>query len=191
MKNDKDKSKVEWEIISFHRNNNWTEQIWVNWKSTGSRIDKNWKIGSTAWWWPNWTNWVFWYGMCDGKEIARWINNKHPEMVIEKDIPKKEIPKEIIKEEKGDLDFKTITPFSWWLPSLDDKFWRFWLNMLIVTIGESQSGKTEFSFFQARKNADRWCKVCYIALEMNKKGMILRITIGKWFNSLHSLTIPI
>ena len=51
--------------------------------------------------------------MCDGKEIARWINNKHPEMVIEKDIPKKEIPKEIIKEEKGDLDFKTITPFSW------------------------------------------------------------------------------
>lgn len=165
---------ISWEVITFSRNNNWTEQIIVNWKSTWAWIDKNWKIGSSAWWWPNRTNRVFWYGRCDWKEIARWINDKHPEMVVKKTIPKKEV-KEQLQELKEDIDFNTITPFSRWLQSLDERFWRFELNRLVVTIGESQSWKTEFTFFQARANADRWYKVCYIALEMTKKNMILRI----------------
>lgn len=168
-------SFVNWETISFSRNNNWTEQIFINWKSTWCWLDKNWKIWSSAWWWPNWTNWVFRYWNCDWRELAKWINDKHPEMVIKKDIPKKEIKKEKIIENKEELDFTTITPFTRWLQSIDNKFGRFELNKLIVTIWESQSWKTEFTFFQARTNANRWYKVCYIALEMNKKQMIARI----------------
>jgi hypothetical protein len=167
-------SWVNGEHISFSKNNNGTEQIVVNGKSTGAWIDHNGKIGSSAWWWPNWTNWVFWYGNCDWKDLAKWINERHPEMVIDKKIPKKE-NKEIVKEEKQELDFTTITPFSRWLPSVDEKFGRFERNKFIVTIGESQSWKTEYTFFQARVNANRWYKVCYIALEMNKQNMILRI----------------
>lgn len=163
---------VSWESIDFVKNNNGTEQIIVNGKSTGAWIDKNWKIGSTSGWWPNRTNWVFWYGKCDWKELARWINDKHPEMVIKKTIPKKET-KFIVED--NDVDWSAITPFSRWLPSVDKKFWRFERNKLIVTIWESQSWKTEYTFFQARVNANRWYKVCYIALEMNKKNMILRI----------------
>lgn len=165
---------VWWEDISFHKNSNWTEQIIVNWKSTWCWIDKNWKIGSSAWWWPNWTSRVFWYDKCDWPSLSRWINDKHPEMVVQKEVKKKEV-KQAKQEEKEDVDFSTVTPFSRWLPVLDDRFWRFDFSRLVVTIWESQSWKTEFTFFQARKNADRWYKICYIALEMSKKNMILRI----------------
>lgn len=167
-------SWVNGEVIDFVKNSNGTEQIIINGKSTGAWLDYNGKIGSYAWWWPNWTNWVFWYGNCTWPELAKWINEKHPEMVINKTIPKKE-QTQIVEEQKEDLDFETITPFSRWLPSVDDRFGRFERNKLIVTIGESQSGKTEYTFFQARQNAKRWYKVCYIGLEMNKKNMILRI----------------
>lgn len=188
-------SFVSWDHISFHRNNNWSEQIIVNGKSTWCWIDNNWKIGSSAWWWPNWTNRVFWYGNCSGKDLAQWVNDKHPEMVIKKTIDKKPVKetKQVIEEVKEEIDFQTITPFSWGLQSLDNKFWRFELNRLIVTIGESQSWKTEFTFFQARQNANRWYKVCYIALEMTKKNMILRIcqksawvTKNEWDNKTFS-----
>lgn len=166
-------SWVSGETIEFSKNHNGTEQIVVNGKSTGAWIDKNWKIGSSAGGWPNRTNWVFWYGICDGKEMARWINEKHPEMVIKKTVPKKETKEAIVED--MDVDWTAITPFSRWLPSIDAKFGRFERNRFIVTIGESQSWKTEFTFFQARVNADRGYKVCYIALEMSKKNMILRI----------------
>lgn len=164
---------VSWETITFNKNSNWTEQIIVNWKSTWCWIDRNWKIGSSAWWWPNRTNWVFRYGMCDWKELSRRVNENHPEMVVQKEVKKKEA-KQQPKEEK-DVDFSKITPFSRWLQSLDDRFGRFDYGRLVVTIWESQSWKTEFTFFQARQNANRWYKVCYIALEMNKQNMILRI----------------
>ena len=164
---------VSGEVIEFSKNNNGTDQIVVNGKSTGAWIDRNGKIGSTAWGWPNWTNWVFWYWLCDGKELARWINENHPEMVVKKTVPKKEVKETIVED--SEVDWTAITPFSRWLETLDKKFGRFDRNKFIVTIGESWSWKTEYTFFQARVNADRWYKVCYIALEMNKKNMILRI----------------
>jgi len=77
------------------------------------------------------------------------------------------------------LDLTTITPYTRWLETIDKKFGRFGLNKLIVTLGESQSGKTEFTFFQARKNADRWFKVCYICLEMTKEAMCQRAAIKR------------
>lgn len=166
---------VSWDVIEFRRNTNWTEQIWSNWKSTWCWLDTNWKIGSKTWWWPNWTNRVFWYGNCDWPKLSRRIKDNYPEMCESKIIPKKENKIVIIKEEDKDIDFITKTPYTWWLSSLDKKFGRFNTNTLIVTIGESQSWKTEFTYFQARKNADLGYKVCYIWLEMTKKNMILRI----------------
>lgn len=170
---------VSWDNISFRRNNNWTEQIRVNWKSTWCWIDNNWKIGSNAWWWPNWTNWVFRYGNCDWKELSRWIRDKHPEMCESKVIKKKEVKEIIIEQDNAWMDFWTITPYSRWLDSLDNRFWKFNKHTLVVTIWESQSGKTEFTFYQARINASNWIKVCYIWLEMTKKNMITRICMKR------------
>lgn len=165
---------VWWELLTFHKNTNWTEQIFSNHKPTSSWIDKNWKIWSYDWWWPNWTNWVFWYWLCTGSELAKWIKDNFPEMCESKVIPKKESK---IIDNDIQMDFGVKTPFTRWLSSLDKKFWRIWLHQLVVTIWESQSWKTEYTFFQARKNADRWNKVCYIWLEMDKKKMITRICL--------------
>ena len=159
--------------ITFRKNTDWTEQIIVNWKTTWSRIDKNWKVWSYSWWWPNWTNWVFRYNKCTGSELAWWIKDKYPELCESKTVKKQEIKETI--EEKSEIDFDKITPFTRWLQSIDKKFGRFDYSTFIVTIWESQSWKTEFTFFQARQNALRWHKVCYLALEMTKKQMILRI----------------
>ena len=168
---------VNWENIEFIQNSNWTKQIEVNGKSTGSWIDKNWKIGSYDWGWPNWTNRVFRYWNVDWKWLYSWIKDNYPEMLESKWIKTKEV--KIVKEEMWDIDFTKITPYTRGLESLDNSFGRFDNQKLIVTVWESQSWKTEFTFFQARKNADKWHKVCYLALEMNKKNMILRIAMKR------------
>lgn len=45
------------------------------------------------------------------------------------------------------------------------------------------SGKTEFSFFVARKNAEIWNKVLFINLELPEYDMKLRIARKKWWVS--------
>jgi len=55
---------------------------------------------------------VFWYRNCDGRQLARWINEKHPEMVVEKQITKTSKPKEVIVEDNTGIDFTTVTPFT-------------------------------------------------------------------------------
>lgn len=68
---------VNWDIITFNKNSDSTEQIWVNGKSTSCWIDLQWLIGSSSWWWPSWVNRVFWY-WTDGKAIHRWLMQNHP-----------------------------------------------------------------------------------------------------------------
>ena len=58
-------SYVSWETITFKRNGNWCEQIFVNWKSTSSRIDKQGLIGSHDKGWPTWLQWVSRYWVAD------------------------------------------------------------------------------------------------------------------------------
>lgn len=175
-------SMVCYEDISFKRNSNWTEQIYVNWKSTWSWLDTNWKIGSTSNWWPNWTNWVFWYGKVDGKELYQWIKKEYPMMIPEKKVEKKsekKVDTQVVNEEYEEFDMWEITPFTRWLKSLDEKLGRIDYHKFLLAMWESGSWKTEFTFFQARKNADMWNKVCYIWLEMTKKNMIARICMKR------------
>lgn len=168
------------EEISFKKNSNWTEQIYVNWKSTWSWLDKNWKIGSTDNGWPNWTNRVFWYGRVDGKELYQWIKKEYPMMIPEKkEKPKEKKLEKVVNEKFEEFEVWDVTPFTWWLKSLDDKMWRIDYHKFLIAVWESWSWKTEFTFFQARKNADLWNKVCYIWLEMTKKNMISRICVKR------------
>jgi len=48
--------------------------------------------------------------LCDGKELARWINENHPEMVVKKTVPKKEVKETIVED--SEVDWTAITPFS-------------------------------------------------------------------------------
>jgi len=67
------------------------------------------------------------------------------------------------------------TPFTWGIDTLDKRFWRPWVRELIVLYGLSSSWKTEYSYFTARANADKWNKVLYISLELPEYDMKLRI----------------
>ncbi len=78
----------------------------------------------------------------------------------------------IITDKKYDL--KSIVPYSRGTRELDRRFGRYDRGVFNVIIGESQSGKTEFTFFQARHNAYQGTKILYISLEMTKEKLLAR-----------------
>lgn len=164
---------VNGEYITFVNNSDWTKQICANGISTGCWIRTDGSIWSKTNGWPHWTNRVFRYNNCDGRQLAQWIRETHPEMCDSKVIPKKEVKKELVEDRT--IDMTSIVPFSWWLDVLDNSFGRYDYNIMTVVVWESQSGKTEFTYYQARANAKRGIKCCYLCIEMTKKRMIARI----------------
>lgn len=188
--------EFHWEIITFHPNWNWTTQIRCNWESTGCRLDRQWKIWSYDKAWPNRTNWVqrysreYWIPI-DRKEIYAWVKKEFPWVIPEKKITASGVnslervqnfSKEVLpdatwiisEEEMSPFTIWEKTPFTRWLLSLDNKFWKIDYHRFVVAVWESWAWKTEYTLFQARKNADLWHKVCYISLEMWKAGLIER-----------------
>lgn len=67
------------------------------------------------------------------------------------------------------------TKFTRWIKSLEHKFGKPDIHELIILFGYMSSGKTEFSYFVSRKNAELGNKVCYISLELPEYDMKLRI----------------
>lgn len=81
------------------------------------------------------------------------------------------------------------TPFTWWIDTLDKRFWKPWIRELIILFGYMSSWKTEMSYFTARKNAKLWNKVLYISLELPEYEMKLRICRKKaWVDKYHFQT---
>lgn len=157
-------SLVWWDIITFRQNHNWTKQIFCNGKSTGCWIDRVGKIWSTDKWWPNWTNWIAWYGKVDWKEIYRWIKDEFPFIIPEKSVEPWEISEKEIEEWS-----KLIMGWEkkWFLyPS--DKFNEFeWFMSwdLVTIIAPSNSGKTTLALDIIKRNAKIGRKWMYINLE--------------------------
>lgn len=167
---------VSGDIITFKRNAGNTEQIFCNGRSTSCWIDSNGKIGSYEHGWPHWTNWVAWYGRTSWKELYHWIIDHYPEMKPEQ---KKEKKSSSVVVDSADIDLEHVVPFTWWVKSLDEKFGKIDYHSFVIALWESGSGKTEFTFFQARQNANAGIKTCYIGLEMNKSKMINRIAMKR------------
>ena len=174
-------SFVKWDIFTFSKNSDWSEQIYVNWLSTSNAIH-DWRIGSSSWWWPHWTNRVFWYNQCDGSQLAKWIKEKHPEMCEMKDVPQPKIKKDIwITTDTIDLDLRWYKP-SWWLDYMDrefrkmDKYWE-----LIVIFWPPWCWKTEFGFFVAKGNKEN-LKTVYFCLEIPEQTILKRRALRKrWY----------
>ena len=179
--------RVNWEIITIE----WW-QIFVNWKSTSSWIDKNWLIGSHDNWWPTRTQRISWYGTVDRKELYDWLIQKMPEL---KPKEEKQVQKEstISKIDSSDffieynrnfkIDTETIVPFTWWSKKLDDYFWRIEKGRFMTTLGESWSWKTTFAFNQLIEMSRNY-KVLFISLEMSAQRVIeLRARKMAWITN--------
>lgn len=66
---------INWDIITFKNNSNWTKQIVVNKKSTWCRIDKSGMIWSHDKWWPTRINWITWYKTLSKRQLLQYIKD--------------------------------------------------------------------------------------------------------------------
>ena len=173
---------VNGDRITFKKNTAWTEQIYVNNKSTGCWIDKNGLIGSSDKWWPTWIQWLKWYWIVDWKELAKDLKKNHPELEEKKKV----------KLDLEKIFNKPVLPslkkpdFSWWEEWLDNAIWKISRWQLIILTWETGAWKTTFATFMARKNKGS----CYFVLEDSleniakryalKRAWITKDELNKW-----------
>lgn len=150
---------LDWEVIEFKKNGNWTEQIWCNGKSTWCRLDKNWMIGSSDKGWPTFVQRANRYKKIDWSEFAKRLNANHPELEWEKKKKKFEV-KEVKQVEKK-------WPPKWFLyaDEVFDEFECFLSWELVTLVAETNSWKTTFAMDMMARNANRGRKWLYINLE--------------------------
>lgn len=156
-----------WDVITFKRNSNWTEQIYCNGKSTGCWIDNKDLIWSSDGGWPTWIQWLKWYGVVNWSELAKELKNKHPELE-EKKVEKLDMSKLIYN---ASIVPKLERPsFTWWNKKLDNEMWKLSKWQLIILCWETWAWKTTFATFMARKNQN----CCYYVLEDRVENIAMR-----------------
>lgn len=156
-----------WDVITFKRNSNWTEQIYCNGKSTGCWIDNKDLIWSSDGGWPTWIQWLKWYGIVNWSELAKELKNKHPELE-EKKVEKLDTSKLIYN---ASIVPKLERPsFTWWNRELDNEMWKLSKWQLIILCWETWAWKTTFATFMARKNKN----CCYYVLEDRVENIAMR-----------------
>ena len=166
-------SLVNWDIISFKRNSNWTEQIFCNGKSTGCWIDKLGKIWSSNKGGPNWTNWIAWYGWVDWKEIYRWIKEEFPFVLPEKKEEESKSIDSILSAIDEDINTEIHT---YYYPKGFEKFNSFLSGELVTIVAPSNSWKTTFAMDIIKRNTAEWRKCFYINWEFK----IETVWVNRW-----------
>jgi len=84
-----------------------------------------------------------------------------------------------IVEECGDVDRTTRNRFTRGINDFPKWVGTFDKGDLMVLAGYPSTGKTEFTYFIAKKNADIGTKVLYISLELPPQMMYLRLARKK------------
>lgn len=167
---------VNWEIIDFKRNGDWTEQIKINWQPRSCWIDKNWMIWSYDKGWPWWINRLQYYlkrelTKSEWIDLLKIIKANHPELEEKKEERKIDITK---KEKKEKIDL-SVPDFTWWEERLDDEIWKLSRWQLVILSWETWAGKTTFATFMARKNPDSY----YFVLEDKMENIAKRYALKR------------
>lgn len=167
---------VNWEIIDFKRNGDWTEQIKINWQPRSCWIDKNWMIWSYDKGWPWWINRLQYYlkrelTKSEWTDLLKIIKANHPELEEKKEERKIDITK---KEKKEKIDL-SVPDFTWWEERLDDEIWKLSRWQLVILSWETWAGKTTFATFMARKNPDSY----YFVLEDKMENIAKRYALKR------------
>ena len=158
------------DIITFHRNWDGTEQIYVNGKSTSSWIDNNWLIGSYDNGWPTRIQWISWYKTPDFKALAQELKRRHPELEVKQDRPKAEI-----KEASVKIKRLQRPDFSWGEAWIDNQIGKLRKWQFVILAWETGAWKTTFATFMARNNP----KSCYYVLEDSFENIASRYAIKR------------
>lgn len=167
--------RVNYEIIGFKRNSDWTDQITINWQPRSCWIDKNWLIGSYDKGWPNRVKRLEYYlkrelTKSEWADLLKIINANHPELEEKKE-KKIEIKKKT-KYEKIELSTPDFTRGDEWLDDAIGKLSRW---QLVILSGETWAGKTTFATFMARKNPNSY----YFVLEDTMANIAKRYALKR------------
>ena len=155
-------SRVAGETFDFKPNSNWTYQIYCNGKSTSCWIDDKDKIGSRDKWWPRRTDRLERYWVVDRSALAKYLKEKHPEIVDKTEAKQNDKPKLRTTLPRAKNEYKWIVKadYTRWDKELDRHMGMMRKGQLIVLVWETGAGKSTFATFIARKN-----KSSYFVLE--------------------------
>lgn len=167
--------RVNYEIIGFKRNGDWTDQITINWVPRSCWIDKNWLIGSYDKGWPNRVMRLKYYLRRDltkseWTDLLKIINANHPELE-----EKKEKKIEINKKSEYEKIELSAPDFTWGEEWLDDAIGKLSKGQLVILSGETWAGKTTFATFMARKNPNSY----YFVLEDTMANIAKRYALKR------------
>lgn len=170
--------RVNYEIIWFKPNSDWTEQITINWVPRSCWIDKEWMIGSYDDGWPWWVNWLKYYLKRDltkseWTELLKIVNAKYPELEDKKEKKKLNVEEKIYNPTKVP---KLVKPdFTWGSRELDGALGKMKKWQMIILLGETWAWKTTFATFVARMNKGS----CYYVLEDSVENIASRYAMKR------------
>lgn len=169
---------VDWEIIWFKPNGDWTEQITINWVPRSCWIDEQWMIGSYDKGWPCRPQRLEYYkkrklSKDEWHELSKRLNANHPELEDKKERVKLNVEEKIYNPTKVP---KLVKPdFSWGSRELDGALGKMKKWQMIILLGETWAWKTTFATFIARMNKGS----CYYVLEDSVENIASRYAMKR------------
>lgn len=185
---------INWDIIEFKKNGNWSEQIFVNWTASSCWLDRDWYIGSSDKGWPTWIQWIMWYWKVTKSELLKWsidhLKDKIPMKFYEVEKQNIDNKKQEVKEEV-DTNFRHITVdeklasaymelmdtdpskvIKWWWKEWDDYLWGIYPGKIYLIGADTWGWKSTFVNAVCSSIARQWHRVVKYSLEdrMNDIG---------------------
>lgn len=178
------KSEFMPDEITFHKNSDWTHQIYSNWISTWNRIDKNGMIWSRLWWWPTWVQWISWYWWIDWKSLYKRLMNKFPELEKMKQERKPQSIHEIKETKENDAmwfeypsevfeDFDCMTT---WEYILVHSWTNVWKSTFVNAIAKKAANKTKVAYINLEFPIDKMLEIFF----KRKIGCTDKNIVRKW-----------
>ena len=156
---------VSGETFSFKKRSDTSLFIYVDERPANAWIDEFDKIGSGSGGGPTIVNWLMYYGR-GFKEIADWVKENCKDLLPARLTEEKKEWKPRKKEKRVKKEKKFI-PYTWGSPRMDATVWAFKRHEVLCLAGTTNSGKTAYAYYLARKNAAMGHRVCYAVLEMS------------------------
>ena len=146
------------------------EYIDVNGSPADAWLDTDGRIGSSKDGGPTWLQWLKFYGLTNSK-IKFFLNREARHLLPEK-VDSETSAMDYLNDLRTASQAKSF--FTWGTARLDIRFSPISRGKFILLVGETGTGKTEFSFQMASENAKKNYKVLYLSLEMPNHQLLLR-----------------
>lgn len=160
---------VKGEVYSYRNRTPSGQYIDINDKPADAWIDDNGLIGSGKNAGPTWLQWMKYYNLTN-QQIKHFLLTKARHLLPDKTSP------ELSAMDIVDLIQvpKNQEFFTWGVSSLDEQFSPLARGKYVMLVGETGTGKTDFTLQMAIANAKKGFNTMYLSLEMTNAQLLLR-----------------